>query len=93
MENRAKFIKVKIILKDGKKIWVPSVPLLAFGAKLITKLAVKYGTKHLGEDSGFDRKMIEGLASLLIKELKNEPPFTIVKIKSKDGTNILIETR
>lgn len=93
LENKAKFIKIRIILEGGKKIWIPFVPLLASGAKLIAKLILKYGDKYIKEDSSFDRKQIEQLAFLLIKELKNEPPFTIVEIKSTDGTNILIETK
>jgi len=93
LENKAKFIKIKIILESGKKIWIPSIPLLASGSKLITKLTLKHGGNYIDEDSLINKKQIEDLAFILIKELKNEPPFTIVDIKSSDGTKVLIETK
>lgn len=72
---------------DGKRIWLPSIPLVL--ANLILPIALKIAKKH--SDNEHITQVNYTDIKLLIRELKRHGPFTLVDVDSSDGTKVSIK--
>lgn len=86
-KKRAKCLKV-YINSNGKKIWIPPIPLIIVSG--LVKIGLKFVNKKSKNNIPIDKKDI----GIILKELRKLPPFVIVEVEDKTTNSIVkIQTK